>query len=193
MVAGEHSHSVHEDSEQVMQVKDIIIHPQYNAIIFENDIAVIKLTKHLQFNKYVQPIRLPPEGVTTTGECMLAGWGPSKEYGEAADVPYKITVRVWSHEECTKTLAGRFNVAEHMMCAGYQEGGVGACESDSGSPLTCYDDSEPYMAGLVSWQYGCARPSYPAIYTNLVYFTHWLKELRINTTQTITTKGNQHC
>ncbi|KAK8402527.1 hypothetical protein O3P69_000741 [Scylla paramamosain] len=71
-----------------------------------------------------------------------------------------------------KTLEGVFDVTEYMVCAGYEEGGTDVCESNTGSPLTCYAASDPYLAGLVSWQYGCARPFRPPFYTNLVYFIH---------------------
>lgn len=188
-MAGEHQRSVQEGSEQVLEVKEIILHPEYDVLTYENDIAVIKLTEHLHFNEYVQPINLPPEGMTLTGECMVAGWGPVNEGGEDTDVPYKATVPIWSHDDCSNTLAGIFDVAEHMVCAGYEEGGVGACESDSGSPLTCYADAAPYLGGVVSWQFGCSRPFRPTIYTNMVYFSHWLKESTMELTHS---DGSDH-
>ncbi|XP_045133777.1 trypsin-1-like [Portunus trituberculatus] len=186
VVAGEHRRSVHDGSEQVMQVKDILLHPEYDAITFKNDLAIIILTEQLHFNKYVQPIQLPPEGVSLPGECMVAGWGPKEEAGEEADIPYKITLPIWSHDDCSKTLEEVFDVTEQMVCAGYEDGGAGACESDSGSPLTCYAASDSYLAGLVSWQFGCARPLRPTVYTNLIWFENWLKEPRMNSTQSQT-------
>ncbi|MPC13702.1 Trypsin-1 [Portunus trituberculatus] len=150
VVAGEHRRSVHDGSEQVMQVKDILLHPEYDAITFKNDLAIIILTEQLHFNKYVQPIQLPPEGVSLPGECMVAGWGPKEEAGEEADIPYKITLPIWSHDDCSKTLEEVFDVTEQMVCAGYEDGGAGACESDSGSPLTCYAASDSYLAGLMN-------------------------------------------
>lgn len=177
VVAGEHQRSVQEGSEQVRQVQEIILHPGYDAVTYENDIAVIKLKERLLFNEYVQPIGLPPEGKTLAGECMVAGWGPVKEGGSDTDIPNKAMVPIWPQDDCISTLSGIFDVTEHMVCAGYEEGGVGACESDSGSPLTCYTEVGLYLGGVVSWQFGCARPFRPAIYTNMVYFSHWVKGL----------------
>lgn len=179
VVAGEYQLSMQEDSEQVREVQDVILHPQYDAVTYENDIAIVKLTEPLLFNEYVQPISLPPEGKVLAGECMVAGWGPVKEGGKDTDIPNKAVVPIWSQEDCINILAGIFDVTEHMVCAGYEEGGVGACESDSGSPLTCYTEVGPYLGGVVSWQFGCSRPFRPTIYTNMVYFSHWLKEVSL--------------
>lgn len=176
VVAGEHQRSVTEGSEQVMEVRDIILHPGYDAVTYENDIAIVKLMENLNFNEYVQPIGMPPEGKTLEGECMVAGWGPETEGGEDMDVPYKATVPIWSNDDCANALQTVFYVTEHMVCAGYEEGGIGACESDSGSPLTCYSDANPFLGGVVSWQFGCSRPFRPTVFTNMVYFSQWLIE-----------------
>lgn len=39
---------------------------------------------------------------------------------------------------------------------------------DSGGPLITYDiNNSPVLTGVVSWGYGCARPNYPGIHSNL--------------------------
>lgn len=176
VVAGEHKRSVEEGTEQVVEVMDIIVHPDFDAVTYENDIAILRLTENFQFNEFVQPISLPAKGTVLEGECMVAGWGPVNEGESEADVAYKATVPIWSQDACITTLAGVFDISEHMVCGGYEAGGVGACESDSGSPLTCYADAVPYLGGVVSWQFGCSRPFRPTVFTNMVYFLTWIKE-----------------
>lgn len=43
---------------QDKQVSAIIAHPQYNARLYSNDIAIIKLASAAEFTDYVRPICL---------------------------------------------------------------------------------------------------------------------------------------
>lgn len=50
------------------------------------------------------------------------------------------------------------------ICAGYHSGGANSCRGDSGGPLACRraaDESEFYLAGIVSSGDGCARKGQP--------------------------------
>ncbi|CAD5126434.1 DgyrCDS14565 [Dimorphilus gyrociliatus] len=53
------------------------IHEQYNTKTFENDIALFKITKEVQFNKYIQPICLPERdyGTNNNYHCAASGFG----------------------------------------------------------------------------------------------------------------------
>lgn len=63
-------------------------------------------------------------------------------------------------------------IAEHMLCAGLAEGGKDSCQGDSGGPLAAVDGG--YLAGLVSWGYGCALPRRPGVNTEVSYFIDWI-------------------
>jgi len=60
-----------------------------------------------------------------------------------------------------------------MICAGnVAEGGVDACQGDSGGPLVANDQ----LIGIVSWGVGCARPKLPGVYTEVAYYSDWIKQ-----------------
>lgn len=52
------------------------------------------------------------------------------------------------------------------MCAGRATSPVDACQGDSGGPLV----ADGKLVGIVSWGEGCARPSFPGVYTRVSTF-----------------------
>ncbi|MCL4137249.1 UNVERIFIED_CONTAM: hypothetical protein GTU68_007593 [Idotea baltica] len=110
VVAGELTLSIFEGIEQTRSVIQIIIHEDYNPSYSLNDIALLKLEQTLEFSSFVGPIPLPVQGESTKGNCIVS------------DILQKVTVPVVSDEECRRNYAG-LEVADSMICAGYQEGG----------------------------------------------------------------------
>lgn len=80
-----------------------------------------------------------------------------------------MEVPVVSDTDC-RVSYGVTDIADHMICAGLPEGGKDACQGDSGGPL--FANGTQY--GIVSWGYGCARPDYPGVYTEVAYFVDWI-------------------
>ena len=79
-------------------VEAIKIHPQYTGKItlWENDIALLKLSKELQFKKSIQPIDLPNQDYTdailldtSKTKLIAAGWGRAFQISEEEVKPYR--------------------------------------------------------------------------------------------------------
>ncbi|XP_037776551.1 trypsin-1-like [Penaeus monodon] len=171
VVAGEHNLKVDEGTEQTRILSKIIRHDDFNGPWLYNDISLLQFSSPLTFDDYVQPIPIAEQGHTATGDCVVSGWGTTVEGGYSPDVLQKVTVPIVPDEECAQHLL----IENFMICAGYPDGGSDACQGDSGGPLVCKDTGSPYLAGIVSWGYGCARPETPGVYTEVSYFSDWIK------------------
>jgi len=166
VTAGEHDLSANEGSEQTRDIQSIVIHPDYSGSEFKNDIAILKTVAPFTINGAVAPIPLAHKDHTAEGNATIVGWGSTEEDGAIENLPRKATVPIVSDQTC-RDAYGAGQVEENMICAGYPEGGVDVCAGDSGGPLVARDLGFRYLAGIVSFGFGCARPGFPSVYTEV--------------------------
>lgn len=63
-------------------VKRVIVHRQYDAATFENDIALLELESPVAYDTHIVPICMPDDEDDFTGRmAVVTGWGRLK-YGE---------------------------------------------------------------------------------------------------------------
>ena len=86
IVAGDHTRSKDEGTEQRVGVKEYIPHPDFDPFesksFYDNDFAIIKLAKKVKFTKHVNPICLPQPNSKQnfdSVEATASGWGSLKE------------------------------------------------------------------------------------------------------------------
>lgn len=141
-------------------------------------LAILKLDRPLTFNNYVQPLCLPsPDEVFLPNEeCYVAGWGHTQWNGTQPDILREAKVRIVSREVCNQEKSYNGTIHDTAMCAGFAEGGIDACEYDSGGPLVCTRCGRHYAAGLVSWGDQCALPNKYGVYSNLTALTPWITD-----------------
>ena len=108
-------------------------------------------------------IQQEPQG----GEMgTITGWG-------AIDVsdfkfPTRLqfaTVPIFQRGKCSQVYSLFGGITSDMLCAGFDQGGVDACQDDSGGPLVVRGQ----LAGIVSFGAGCALAGYPGIYANVAF------------------------
>jgi len=157
-------------------VRNLKMHENYDDKSFENDIALIRLDRKVQFTKSVYPICLPPKGKDYTDtRAFVIGWGTIYFGGPTSSVLQEVNVRVWDNKQCA-TNYGRLNrkITDTMMCAG--ERGRDACQGDSGGPLNClnFQTGKWELCGVVSWGARCAEPDFPGVYTRVTDYLDWI-------------------
>eukprot|EP00073_Rattus_norvegicus_P043566 XP_017445598.1 PREDICTED: glandular kallikrein-7, submandibular/renal isoform X1 [Rattus norvegicus] len=121
----------------------------------------------------VKVIDLPTEEPKVGSTCLASGWSSTKPLEwEFPDDLQCVNINILSNEKCIK--AHTQMVTDVMLCAGELEGGKDTCNGDSGGPLLC----DGVLQGITSWSsVPCGETNRPAIYTKLIKFTSWIKEV----------------
>ncbi|XP_066429523.1 plasma kallikrein isoform X2 [Eleutherodactylus coqui] len=161
----------------VLEIEQIIVHPNYTIAEGDSDIALLKLTTPMAYNDQQQAICLPPnqDSFPLPRTCWITGWGYTNEYGTASDVLQKAEVPLKSSTECQLSYSTE-TLSDTVLCAGYKHGQIDSCKGDSGGPLACVVDKMWYLIGITSWGEGCARPDKPGVYTKVTEFIDWIEK-----------------
>ncbi|XP_065366760.1 serine protease 53-like [Calliphora vicina] len=155
----------------IARVNKIVIHENYNPALSENDIALIILDSALPLNGIsTRAVSLASEEPNNDSVAVVSGWGATTEGGANAFKLQEVEVKIIDRVKCDASY-GYDRIGQDMLCAGSDAGGKDACQYDSGGPLMTNNK----LVGIVSWAIGCARPEYPGVYTNVVYFKNWIE------------------
>ena len=132
----------------------------------------------MEFGPLVQPVNLPKKLESFDGEmATCTGWGTTEEGGSMSNHLQKVDMPILLDDDC-RQLTGYDDseIYDSMVCIGNVEtSGQDACQGDSGGPCILADDSrERLLVAIVSWGYGCARPNYPGVDTEVSYFVDWI-------------------
>lgn len=168
-------HDLSTDLGERIAVEEIIVHPDYNAVTTDFDVALVRLVRPsaqtpIVFARPEQQALFAP-GVSST----IIGWGVLSEGGDTPDKLRQVSVPIVSNETANAQPGYAGQVTENMLAAGLSGGGKDSCQGDSGGPLMVADGKGGYLhAGIVSWGLGCARPNAYGIYTRTAVFADWI-------------------
>ncbi|XP_052449747.1 complement factor I isoform X1 [Carassius gibelio] len=170
----------------IVPVKNIIIHHEYNPQTYANDIALVQLEevqlsdKCMLDNSAVRAVCVPwsTQQFQPNDTCTVSGWG------RGATLKWANVTLVG---DCEHYFKDRFLAG--MECAGDLDGRVDSCQGDSGGPLVCTDTSGlSYVWGIMSRGNKCSEPNHLGIYTKVAHYFEWI---RSNTGWPAVTKFNQ--
>jgi secreted trypsin-like serine protease len=161
-------------------VVEIVVHPDWDASAYRNDVALLRLAEPLAFGSSVAPIRVPvsqdpnawpPVGTAAT----ISGWGSTEFEGDPSNQLRAAQIQILGSPDrgdCGSYGSSFDGVVE--ICAGVPTGGIDACQGDSGSPLVVDVEGTPVLAGVTSVGFECGRVDYPGIFTRLTTFVLWM-------------------
>lgn len=178
----------HEDYD----VADTITYPGYKHPEAYHDLALLKLSRKVQLQRFIRPVCLPwgrETNVDLTGkQVTLTGWGDTMFLGSRSSKLQEAIVTVFSSSQCDRSYSSLSSysttwpqgIGNETVCAGDPNGGRDACQGDSGGPIMSpKKDGRYVLAGIVSRGYGCGLKDYPGLYVNVrnASYLEWIKKV----------------
>ncbi|KAH8416028.1 hypothetical protein KR222_006754, partial [Zaprionus bogoriensis] len=155
----------------------IFVHEDFSDN-YQHDIALIKLSRDVEYQVNVLPICLPltedlRSAIARHEKYRLTGWGATESQQESS-VPRETIINKSSRAICLETYP---DLASSQICVG-GHGVNDSCAGDSGGPLFQVD---VYNSSLRMVQFGivsfgkmlCARDD-PAVYTIVGHYIRWI-------------------
>ncbi|CAF2419852.1 unnamed protein product [Rotaria sp. Silwood2] len=172
---------------QVRDVSKIYNHPNYSPLNYRNDIAILTLSSPLNLDQAgVDLVCLPNVSTTVLANeeyppadlnLVAIGWGVQTEGSQTVSSTLRqVTIQSIA---ATNSYCQNAKVADPStrFCAGVMPSGD-TCQGDSGGPLLMFTSSKIWeQVGITSVGYGCARASYPGIYTRVAAYQSWINAI----------------
>lgn len=147
-------------------------------ISYDNDIALVKLSRTVKFNDYINTLCLSSTAPMAGRRCMIAGWGATMEHSAASGILMKAEVPIVEQSTCARQDVYGSKITNNMICAGFASGGIDTCQGDSGGALHCQNETNPNVwevQGIASWGRGCGRQLRYGVYTRVSNFVKWIE------------------
>ncbi|XP_018328074.1 serine proteinase stubble isoform X6 [Agrilus planipennis] len=183
---------------QSMIVERVLVHPEYNATVFHNDIAILKLTQKATVTDYVRPVCLWDEEISLNSVVerlgTVVGWGYD-DTGALTENLMQAQMPVVTTETCifsNREFFSRFTSSK-TYCAGFRNvidsAGTSACTGDSGGGMffpKAESDSRNkvwQIRGVVSLSAAlqnektiCDTSNY-IIFTDIAKYLSWIRDV----------------
>ncbi|KAL7476508.1 hypothetical protein ACHAW6_002367 [Cyclotella cf. meneghiniana] len=188
-IIGRHDLDTNEGDE--VEIKEEIVHPEYDASITDNDFMLLILERPTTAKVSMVQLNNDPLVPEVGSEVIVMGWGDTTADDltmDTSSVLMEVSVNVISNKKCQAS-KGKHNgysdsydgwITEHMLCA--VDENEDSCQGDSGGPLVIRNGSNKatgendVQVGVVSWGIGCATNTFPGVYARVSSQYDWIKK-----------------
>lgn len=117
--------SRHNGDGERIDLREVIVHPNFKSLEIDWDYALLRLEVPLDFDESRSAITLPEqdEAIADGTECLVTGWGHTKNMSESNVHLRKTIVPIVNHSECVGAYQRAYHVTDRMLCAGLADGG----------------------------------------------------------------------
>jgi len=189
------------DDNQLLQevvVQAVFVHPHYDPMTLDDDIALLLLNHRVELNERVIPVCLPsttnqvsPLVAGVNGKVM--GWGKTTAaVNSASNELQEATLPVVRKQDCDRAFEDDgFIIGRNMFCAGNGTGDVDVCNGDSGGPFVVAErmavGTRWFQRGVISWgsPRGCGVEGLYSGFTHIDPYTTWIEETIASVTEDV--------
>ncbi|RDD44445.1 Chymotrypsin-2 [Trichoplax sp. H2] len=173
VVSAEYDFNNIEGVETTIYVKELIIHPDWNAAAINNDVALIKIQGVFKYDSNVAKVTLASSTPPDKTVSIVTGWGYTNyESKTRPNILQAITT-----ERCSDFKAWwgtLFNYKSKSQVATYTTRGEGICIGDSGGPLVYESKSTFIQYGVCSYVMTPCASGNPDVYARVSAFYDWI-------------------
>ncbi len=159
-----------------LSIKRIIIHPLFDNLTLNNDLALLELSTPSN----QQPIILLSSYSSQDAAekpAIALGWGTLSDTENIYPTDLQqVELSIVGNSQCSKLLP---DVTENMLCAGSASVKRDTCRGDSGGPLIVFDENSQSwrQAGITSWGIGCAIKGFSGVYTRVKNYAALISDI----------------
>nr|XP_046246342.1 transmembrane protease serine 2-like [Scatophagus argus] len=159
-------------------VSRIVAHEGYNSLTRRNDIALMRLSKPLDFtaSSNIGPVCLPNVGLNISEQQKAWITQFNRTLLGDSSSPYLMEVQVSLIDtaDCNSSISYNGRISQDMICTRETEAGGNMCSIDSGSPLVSLKDGLWWLIGDNIWGEHCTERNKPGVYGNVTHFLDWI-------------------
>ncbi|KPI95070.1 PREDICTED: trypsin CFT-1-like isoform X2 [Papilio xuthus] len=156
-------------------INTIIMHPNYNPQIEDNDICILRASSAFAFNNNVRAASIAGSNYNLADNQVVwaIGWGATALNEPSTEVLRHVQIWTINQTICRQRYATRgLSITDNMLCSGWLDvGGRDQCQRDSGGPLI----HNNVVVGVCSWGLGCGHPNYPGVNARVSRYTSWIQ------------------
>lgn len=174
-------------SPQLLEVAEVITHPNYRNSSRYHDIALLRLKRPADIGDYVRPacLHTDSDGDPTGMNAIATGWGATGNTEDQSELLLKVNLAVLPTDRCRSAINADTKLSrgiiDSQLCAGGSPtSDRDTCPGDSGGPLQVPTNVDPYcqyrVVGLVSFGPSCGI-GLPGVYTRVAAYVPWIESV----------------
>ncbi len=135
-------HDINDGTQRTIFASQLIPHPQYSAVAWDNDIGLVKLSQPVT-DRAPSPLRRTP--IPPGTDVLQVGFGDSSDRRGDYGVLRKLAT---TSIDCAEIGDAQYR-GDRLLCFSSSDGD-GTCDGDSGGPAFVKVGGKRYIAGLTS-------------------------------------------
>lgn len=163
------------DSEE-FEVTKRILHPYRVGFTYNNNIALLRLARNVQYSDVIRPICLPDHTnlspIKSGTTLFVSGWN-DQFFVKGNTTKRKISTTLITNEQCGGLL--RTTITPYNLCTiGRRNNTESQCYLDKGGPLVFPYKNQWFLEGVLSEFAGRCDNSAPLIFMKVFQYLEWI-------------------